>query len=170
MPVEMDQIRSKIVDTLGKVNRVLDVGCGNCDLCRFLASDVATEALGVDINSEGVHERMSSEGDGEARIVHCRQQDAQRMDCFEDGYFDAAVSVHALHEISDPHAALREIGRVLRDGGILLIADFESGEKRWHETYFTSAQVRDMLTTAGFGNVKARKVRGEHFIFATAVK
>jgi len=92
------------------------------------------------------------------------------MDEFADGHFDAVVSAHALHEIADPQAALREMRRVLKEGGTLFIADFTRGETRWDERYFTPAEARAMLDEAGFARISVRKVPGEHFMFAVASK
>ncbi len=170
MAVAIEQIRSEIVDALGEVDSVLDVGCGNCDLVRFLARRVAKEAIGIDIKAEDIREGVQSEHNGEPAIAHCKRGDARQMEDFPDGRFDAAVSVHALHEIADPHAALCEVRRVLKEDGLLLIADFTKGETRWNEDYFTPAQVRRMLHKAGFGTVHVKKVRGEHFLFASATK
>jgi ubiquinone/menaquinone biosynthesis C-methylase UbiE len=170
MPMEREQIRSKIADTLDEVGRVLDVGCGNCDLVRFLARELAQEAVGIDLRTDLVHEHLHSERDGGERTARCQKADAQHMDEFEDGHFDAVVSAHALHEIADPDAALREMRRVLKEGGTLLIADFTQGESRWKERYFTPAQAQAMLQEAGFAEIEVEKVPGEHFMFAVARK
>lgn len=170
MPVETDQIRSKIARTLGQVHCVLDVGCGNCDLVRFMACTLADEAIGIDVKSGFVHEKVKSEHGGSSRTARCEQMDAQSMVRFRDSHFDAVVCVHALHEIADPGSALDEIKRVLKSGGTVLIADFTKGETRWPERYYTPAEVRNMLTEAGFQQVQVRKVRDEHFMFATASK
>ncbi len=170
MPVEREHIRTRIVRTLGQVDCVLDVGCGNCDLVRFLACKVAEEAIGIDVKTDRVHERVESDRDGDPRTARCEQMDAQRMGEFPDARFDAIVTVHTLHEIADPNAALREMKRVLKPGGMLLIADFTKGETRWQERYFTPAEVRAMLTDAGFADTEVSQVPGEDFMFATATK
>ncbi len=170
MAVTNEQIRAQIVATIGEADSVLDVGCGNCELVRFLAQQVAKDAVGIDINGHKVYEQISGASDGNPRTVRCLKMDAQKMDLWEDGHFDAVVSTHALHEIADPNAALSEIRRVLKDGGTLLVADFTAGETRWNEDYFTPGQVRRMLNEAGFHSVQVEKVPGEHFMFALATK
>ncbi len=170
MPVEREQIETRIAETLGEVGSVLDVGAGNCRLVRFLAQEVAQEAVGIDINGRADYERLAGEFDGGVRSARCLEMDARHMDGLEDDRFDAVVSTHALHEIADPDAGLREMRRVLKEGGILLIADFARGETRWNERYFTPAEVEAMLRRAGFAEIDVQKVAGEPFMFATATK
>ncbi len=170
MPVEQEQIRAKIAATLGTVDSVLDVGSGNCDLVRFLAREIAREAVGIDIKGHSAHEELVPTSEGPPHRARCLEMDARHMAQLADERFDAVVSTHALHEIADPPAALHEMRRVLKTGGILLIADFTEGETRWNEDYFTPAEVDAMLREAGFDDVDVEQVEGEHFMFATARK
>ncbi len=170
MPVEQEQIRAKIVATVGRVDSVLDVGSGNCDLVRFLAREVAREAVGIDINGHTAHEDLVPTSEGHPHTARCLEMDARDMAQLVDERFDAVVSTHALHEIADPRAALREMRRVLKTDGILFIADFTEGETRWDENYFTPTDVDAMLREAGFEDIDVQQVAGEHFMFATARK
>lgn len=54
--------------------------------------------------------------------VDVRQMDAQHL-TFADASFDAVVSRNVLWNLDNPEAAYREIHRVLRPGGVLILED-----------------------------------------------
>lgn len=56
------------------------------------------------------------------RAVDLRHGDAQALD-FPDASFDAVVCTFSLCAIPDDRKAVQEMGRVLRPGGLLLLAD-----------------------------------------------
>ncbi|MEU3271117.1 methyltransferase domain-containing protein [Saccharomonospora sp. NPDC006951] len=59
---------------------------------------------------------------GRGRAIDARTGDAQRLE-FPDASFDTVVSTFALCAIPDEKAAIGEMWRVLRPGGLLLLAD-----------------------------------------------
>lgn len=165
-------IHREIAKRLGKVESVLDVGCGDGTLVRFLAGRVAREAIGIDIAGSIFSEERISEN-GSSHLAECVEGDAHSMNSFADNRFDAVVIVHTLHELSDPIAALREAKRVSKPGGTVLIADFtkgHEGERIWGETYYAPKQVEAMLKKCGFKGVDVQPVPGEHFLFASGKK
>jgi SAM-dependent methyltransferase len=90
--------------------RLLEVGCSRGFLTR-LVQQVAPDTRGVDLNAEAI-----------ARgVTHgLSVMDAQHL-AFDDETFDKVFSFHCIEHIPDLGAALREIGRVLRPGGLLLL-------------------------------------------------
>jgi len=168
--MDIGKIQEKITCTLGEVGSVLDVGCGDGALVRSLAERVAEEALGIDIGSDGFHKEVASSKDGTSHSAGCVKGDAHSMDAFPNERFDAVVTAHAFHELSDPETALFEIRRVLKPGGTLLIADFAKGETRWNENYYTPEEVEAMLERGGFTQVEVEKVLDVPFLFATGRK
>jgi SAM-dependent methyltransferase len=90
--------------------RLLEVGCARGYLTR-LVQQLATATLGVDLNAEAI-----------ARgVTHgLAVMDAQCL-AFADESFDKVFSFHCIEHIPDLAAALREMDRVLRPGGSLLL-------------------------------------------------
>lgn len=112
---------------------VLDVGCGRGLMLVGAAKRLTTgKATGIDLwqgedlggnTPEATRANAAAEGVGDR--VDVQTGDARRLP-FADGSFDVVVSNAALHNIynaDERRRAVREIVRVLKPGGRLLIAD-----------------------------------------------
>ena len=103
--------------------RLLDVGCGLGDAARALAADLglAGEIVGVDASAE-----MIAGARSRARAARCRIRfavgDACALDEPDDS-FDVVRSERTLQWLTSPEAAVAEMVRVLRPGGLLSLAD-----------------------------------------------
>ncbi len=113
---------------------VLDVGTGRGLLAIGAAKKLTTgRVVGIDIwNASDLTGNTAdsflanAEAEGVAEHVEVRNADARRMP-FPDGSFDIVLSNVCLHNIPDTKGraeACREIGRVLKPGGVALISDF----------------------------------------------
>jgi SAM-dependent methyltransferase len=96
--------------------RVLDVGAGNGWLARRLARSYRVTALDVDATATG----LGALGD-DSRVARVRGEIEALP--FGDERFDVVIVAAALHYAVDLSRALSELGRVLRPGGGLVIAD-----------------------------------------------
>jgi ubiquinone/menaquinone biosynthesis C-methylase UbiE len=94
--------------------RVLDLGCGTGQLAHRLRRTGA-HVVGCDFSAGMLREARARD-----RWVGWVQADALHLP-FAGGAFDAVVSTQAFHWFPDQAAALREIGRVLRPGGIFVL-------------------------------------------------
>lgn len=105
---------------LNAASRVLDVGCGTGELLRRVRANVPDAVLaGLDPVPEMLdvaREKLSGRDD--LRVGY-----ADRLP-WNAGTFDVVVSCNMFHYISHPVAALREMARVLRPTGALVLTDW----------------------------------------------
>jgi ubiquinone/menaquinone biosynthesis C-methylase UbiE len=105
-------------------DQVLDVGCGTGYFTRLLAEAVAPcgTAVGVDPSPEVIVRARRSTG-----LTNCTFVEgiAEALDA-EDQSYDVVVSSLMLHHLPETlrPQAIREMSRVLRPGGRVLVADF----------------------------------------------
>lgn len=106
-------------------DRVLDVACGTGILTRAAAARVRTPGAvtGVDVNPG-----MLAVARRQAADIDWREARAEALP-FEDGRFDAVLCQFGLMFFDDRVAALREMRRVLRPGGRLAIAVWDSMQR-----------------------------------------
>jgi len=113
--------RPAVLEALGSVEglRVLDAGCGPGLYSAELVAGGAGYVLGVDASPEMI--RLATEtvqGPVEFRVHDL----AEPLRWLDDRSFDAAVMALVIHHLDDRVAALREISRVLRPGGRLVVS------------------------------------------------
>lgn len=111
-----------VADALGSLPagaRVLDVPCGGGVALRGLRPGQGVDYVAADIALAMLDRTIAAA----ARRGVLNQVTPQRADIgalpFDDGEFDLVLSLTGLHCVPDPHAAVLEIGRVLRPGGVL---------------------------------------------------
>jgi ubiquinone/menaquinone biosynthesis C-methylase UbiE len=109
---------------------VLDVAAGTGDLGFLTAERIGPDGrlLTTDFAPEMVDAaRRNGEAQGVANAEY-RVLDAERMD-LDDDSVDAVVSRWSYMLMADPAAALRETRRVLRDGGTLAFAVWQTPDR-----------------------------------------
>jgi SAM-dependent methyltransferase len=109
--------------------RLLDVGCGPGTITADLATRVAPgPVIGVDREPSVIAE---AETRGAAPSnVEFRTGDVYAL-AFPDASFDVVHAHQVLQHLTDPVAALSELRRVLRPGGILAVRDSDYGGFVW---------------------------------------
>ena len=105
--------------------RVLDVSCGDGALVRELVARLPNvlEMTGLDPDERMVHEARR-QTEGEPRF---RQGFPEHLP-FPNEHFDLVVTALSFSEWVDPYLGLREVSRVLRPRGALVLAEVSS---RW---------------------------------------
>lgn len=127
-----DFFASEVAKMARSGDRVLDVGTGHGIVLGKLVGLAEVEAVGIDASESilRVARRRYPE-------VLFRVDDASRLG-FKDGTFDIVISTLSFHHFDRP-SALKEMLRVLRPGGTLVIFDFDG---RIHPVLFAELLVR----------------------------
>ncbi|GEM_PF-1016958 len=100
-------------DIAGK--RVLEVGCGKGRVSRIF-KDQGADIYGVDVS-----EKLLQEAKNISPFSFIKAEAYQMP--FKDDTFDIVVMLEVFEHIPDPHSALREITRVLKNDGKLIVVD-----------------------------------------------
>lgn len=123
-------------DILGQFpgGRILDVATGGGNFIHFLIEGLTDYAgiIGVD-NSDRAAESFNATF-GENPKVRFQTMDAHRLE-FDDASFDLVCISNSLHHL-DPLPVLREMKRVLRPGGRLLVSEmYRDGQAETQMTH-----------------------------------
>ena len=129
--------------------RILEVGPGtgyySVTVAQELHPDGRLDAF--DIQQEMLdHTLRSAHAAGLANVAATRG-DAQKLP-FEDSTFDAAYLVTVLGEIPDQDAAMRELRRVLKPGGRLVVGEL-FGDPHWVRPSTLASRARQAGFEAG---------------------
>jgi ubiquinone/menaquinone biosynthesis C-methylase UbiE len=156
--------------------RLIDCGCGPGSITVDLAQAVAPgRAIGVDLREDAlIHGRTLARERGIAGVAF-HAASVYRLP-YADGSFGAAFACAVLQHLAAPLAALKEIRRVLKPGGVIGIVDGSSTitfryptnplleawdrlrglERRYNTGRASDAlQLRALLREAGFARTRA---------------
>jgi MPBQ/MSBQ methyltransferase len=115
------------LDRLPAGTTVLDVGCGIGGSSRILARDYGFEVTGITISPNQVRRAQDLTPPGlSARF---QVDDAMALS-FPDASFDVVWSVEAGPHMPDKAVFARELLRVLKPGGVLVVADWNQRDDR----------------------------------------
>jgi ubiquinone/menaquinone biosynthesis C-methylase UbiE len=108
----------RIIDALQGADRVLDIGCGNGALSGALAKR-GFRMTGVDPQADRIAQAKTRFTDAAFAVAT-----AEALP-FDDGNFDAAVFLNALHHVPKPAMADALSGALhaLRPGGVLIVVE-----------------------------------------------
>lgn len=130
--VAEQEVESAILTLLSRrlpdhpVGRLLDIGTGTGRMIELLGPS-AVSSVGVD-RSPAMLRLARSKLDGMPR-VELRQGDLYALPV-PAGSMDTAIMHQVLHYAQHPGAAITEAARVLAPGGVLLVVDFATHDRR----------------------------------------
>jgi SAM-dependent methyltransferase len=147
-------------------DNVLDLGCGAGWLTRLIAEQIPEgRVVGVDLADEMIRRARRNNTDVENAMFVIGE--AQQIP-WDANFFTHAISVEAAYYWPDPRAALREVLRVLREGGSawVLINYYRENvhAHQWGEILsvpahlLSAAEWAALFTEAGFSRVAHRRI------------
>jgi ubiquinone/menaquinone biosynthesis C-methylase UbiE len=187
-----DKAYDRLVSSIGKGWKVLDIGCGTGALTLRAARKGAT-VTGIDINAGMLEIARQRAGDMDLlQYIEFREMGVAELGVMPSQTYDAVMSGLCFSELSGDELTftLRHIRRILKDGGLLLIADeiVPSGFYRhmlnlmiriplqavtWLLTQAVTHAVRDLpeqVEEAGLQVHSVRKNKMGNFIELIAIK
>lgn len=109
--------------------RVVEIGTGTGILALELGR------LGLDVVAVDNSARMLEAARLKLEAESIDNVDLRRADAHElplaDGEMDAALAHMVLHSLTNPADAIREMARVVRPGGVVVVVDFDRHEQEW---------------------------------------
>lgn len=99
-------------------NYILDLGCGNGNIISLLKKRKKASYYGVDLSEKMIREAKKRVG----KDVALTTADAMNLP-FQDEMFDIVICNASFHHYTRPLTAVKEIKRVLKPGGTLVLGD-----------------------------------------------
>ena len=137
---------------LSRSARILDFGCGDGNLIRFLEEQGFENVVGVEPDEELVRESALA-----GRVIAARGPGLP----FEESTFDAIVSMAVLHHLPDEDTlqeVVKEFARLLRPGGLFCYAEPSNS---WARSLLTPLLLSPLGLLCDFSRKKRLMVMAE---------
>jgi SAM-dependent methyltransferase len=115
-------------DTIfAKDSFVLEAGCGVGAQTKIIASKNSdSNFISVDISEDSINEAKLQIKLSEIKNVEFKQADIYKLP-FNDNTFDSVIICFVLEHLHNPNEALKELKRVLKQGGVMISIEGDHG-------------------------------------------
>ena len=137
-----EAIQKTVIDKLSRernLGELIEFGCGAGFYTKVIAPN-ASHVIATDLSDEMLAVAKIQLKDFHNVVV-------EKADCekpsFPDGKFDRVFMANLIHLIQNPSIALKEIRRILKDGGLILVVSYTPyGLKFWDRMKTTIRFIR----------------------------
>ncbi|ADZ19980.1 SAM-dependent methyltransferase [Clostridium acetobutylicum EA 2018] len=172
-----ERLKYKVLSKVSIKDKITaDFGCGTGFISLALASD-ANMVFGLDNSNNMLRELKKSAHDKKLNNIYLLKSSLTSVTLFDES-IDAVFINMALHHIKDAEKAIKEMYRVLKKDGTVVISDVSEHNGKWarEEIFdewlgFSNEQIDMWLKNVGFKNIdientdlkcKGTSSRGEH--------
>lgn len=130
--------RKKAIKTLRtlKPKSILDVATGTGDLAIAASKLHPQQVIGIDLSDQmlaiGIKKVLQK---GLNEVIELRKGDSEKLD-FVDNTFDAVTVAFGVRNFESPIKGLKEMHRVLKNGGQLVILEFSNPKRSFFKPFF----------------------------------
>ena len=165
-----DTLRAKAIGRLVPQGmQIADIGTGTGILASELAQ-LGLHVIGIDHSGrmlEAAESNLAGQNWPEGSRVELRQGEADQIP-IEDNEVDAAFAHMVLQYVPNPTDVLREMARIVRPGGVIVIVDFVKHAHEWMRGElgvlwmgFESDQILNWFQEAGLPGVHLEEISTE---------
>ncbi|WP_292459837.1 class I SAM-dependent methyltransferase [Methanothermococcus sp.] len=154
----VDIWRTVLSETFKGKMKILDVGCGTGFLSLILA-ELGHEVVGIDL-SEGMLSKAKKKADDLGLDIEFMIGDAENLP-FENDSFDAVVNRHLLWTLPNPDKAVMEWGRVIKNGGKLILIESEKKEGNVANHHYNEEIAKELPFSNGIDLEKFKEIANE---------
>jgi len=148
------KLYSLMLQKIGPVSRVLDVGCGEGKFALLLARKTKKKIVGLDISELGFYKaKKEASKEGVGHLITCIKCNVYHIEkCVRSDRFEAVTMTYTLHHLKKPTAALSEIRKILSLKGRILIVEcvLDGVEEKGRCNKFTILGIQRMLKKAKY--------------------
>lgn len=163
-----DDVREKILQKIDIKDKVVgDLGCGTGFISLGLASKNPHIVFAVDQSLNMLRELKKESIKQGFSNVYPIKSTLDELVLFDDS-LDAITINMALHHIIEPSKSIKEMYRVLKDGGRVVISDVYKHDGEWakEEMYdewlgFSESEIRGWLEEANFKDIEIEDTKLE---------
>jgi demethylmenaquinone methyltransferase/2-methoxy-6-polyprenyl-1,4-benzoquinol methylase len=141
--------RRAMVDHIveAKPAMILDVATGPGGVALQMAARTGARVVGLDVTDAMLRQAQVNVAEAGARVSLALGRGEQLP--FADGTFDAVTFTYLLRYVDDPAAAIKELTRVVKPGGVVANLEFNVPSSRfWH--FWWVGFTRMVLPVAGW--------------------
>lgn len=154
-----EELRDKVIDKLDLKNKVVaDLGAGT-GFISLKASRYASIVFSLDLSKNMLRELSNEIKSKEIKNIYPIKCNVEKIPLFDESV-DIVFMNMALHHANSPNIVLKEINRILKKGGKVIITDVQKHSSLWakEEMFdvwlgFENIQLEKWYKNAGFIDV-----------------